>query len=282
MGALGTDTAVEGGSEDGVGRYTALVNRDWEIWGANGGYLAAIALRAAGVHSGRARPASISVQYLRPGRFEPMELDTRTVRGTRRADCIHVAARQGDDDILTAQVWAVDEIEGMEHHHAPMPIDTPPEATPTVLERLEAAGRGDEGPPFRFWENFEARPLDWIDDWETRVAGEPQAGGWYRFTPEETSPDPWVDVCRSVILVDTFTWPAATRAHSGDLPYIAPSLDVNVQLLHHVSDSPWLLAVGQAPVAHRGTIGCFGRVWTPDGRLAAMGTGTCICTPVRR
>jgi acyl-CoA thioesterase len=282
MGVLATDTAVVGSSAEGAGRYTAQVSQDWEIWGANGGYLAAIALRAAGAHCGRARPASISVQYLRPGRFESMELETRTVRGTRRADCVHVVGRQGGDDILTAQVWAIDEMEGMEHHHAPIPIDTPPEATPTVQERLDAAGRGDEGPNFPFWNNFVGRPLDWIDDWETRVAGEPQAGGWYRFTPEETSPDAWVDACRSVILVDTFTWPAATRAHSGELPYIAPSLDVNVQLLHHVSDSPWLLAIGQAPVAHGGTIGCYGRVWAADGRLAAMGTGTCICTPVRR
>jgi len=282
MGALGSDTALVGSSVDGVGHYTGEVSRDWEIWGPNGGYLAAIALRGVGAHTGRARPASISVQFLRPGRFEPIELDVRTVRGTRRADCVHVVARQGGDDIITAQAWAVDETDGLEHHHAPMPIDTPPEATPTVLERLEAAGRADEAPNFRFWENFVARPLDWIDDWETREPTEPQAGGWYRFTPEETSPDPWVDACRSVILVDTFTWPAATRAHSGELPFIAPSLDVNVQLLHHVPDSPWLLAVGQAPVAHRGTIGCYGRVWAADGRLAAMGTGTCICTPVRR
>jgi len=282
MGALDADTAVVGESADGVGRYTAQVSRDWEIWGPNGGYLAAIALRAVGAHSRRVRPASVSVQFLRPGRFEPMELEVRTVRGTRRADCVHVVARQGGDDIITAQAWAVDEVEGLEHHHAPIPVDTPPEATPTVLERLAAAGRDDEGPSFRFWENFHARPLDWVDDWEAREPGEPEAGGWYQLAHGSSWPDPWVDACRSVILVDTFTWPAATRAHRPGAPYIAPSLDLNVQLLHHVADSPWLLAVGQAPVAHRGTIGCFGRVWSADGRLAAMGTGTCLCVPARR
>lgn len=277
VGALGIDTAVEGDE----GRYVAEVSRDWEIWGPNGGYMAALALRAVGAHSGRVRPASISVQFLRPGRFEPIELEVQTVRGTRRADCVHVVARQGGDEIVTAQAWAIDEVEGMEHHHAPIPVATPPEATPTVQERLAAAGRADEAPSFRFWENMEGRPLDWVDDWEHRTAGDPETGGWYRFTPEATSPDPWVDAARSVILVDTFTWPAATRAHAGPLPFIAPSLDLNVQLLHDTSDSPWLLAVGQAPVAHRGTIGCYGRVWTADGRLAAMGTGTCLCTPVR-
>jgi acyl-CoA thioesterase-2 len=282
MGALGSDTAVVGGAEDGVGHFTAEVSQDWEIWGPNGGYMASLALRAVGAHSGRVRPASISVQFLRPGRFEQIELETKTVRGTRRADCVHVRAHQGGDDILTAQAWAVDEVEGLEHHHAPMPIDTPPEATPTVLERLRAAGRDGEVRMFRFWDNFEERPLAWVDDWEHREAGEPEAAGWYRFAHEHSSPDPWVDACRSVILVDTFTWPAAVRAHRGDIPFIAPSLDLNVQLLHHVPDSPWLLAVGQAPVAHRGTIGCYGRVWSADGRLAAMGTGTCLCIPARR
>ncbi len=281
MGALGAETAVEGDVLDGVGRFTATVSRAWEIWGPNGGYMASLALRAVGAHTGRARPASISVQFLRPGRFEEIELETTVVRGTRRADCVHVVARQGGDDIITAQAWAVDETEGLEHHHAPIPIDTPPEATPTMTERLVAAGRADEPPSFPFWENFEARPLDWIEDWETRPAGEPRAAGWYRFTPEDASPDPWVDACRSVILVDTFTWPAAVRAHAGPLPYIAPSLDLNVQLLHDVPDSSWLLAVGEAPVAHRGTIGCYGRVWSTDGRLAAMGTGTCLCIPSR-
>ena len=90
MGALSTDTAVEGESADGVGRYEAVVSRDWEIWGPNGGYLAAIALRAVGAHSGRLRPASISVQFLRPGRFETMELEVRTARHTRRASAVPV------------------------------------------------------------------------------------------------------------------------------------------------------------------------------------------------
>ena len=44
MGDLDRDTAVVG---DG-GRYTATLSDDWEIWGPNGGYIAAILLRAAG------------------------------------------------------------------------------------------------------------------------------------------------------------------------------------------------------------------------------------------
>lgn len=43
MGDFEIDTALAGGN----GRYVAHLSEDWEIWGPNGGYLAAIALRAA-------------------------------------------------------------------------------------------------------------------------------------------------------------------------------------------------------------------------------------------
>ena len=55
MGDFALDTAVSG--EDG--RYTATLSHDWEIWGPNGGYVAAIALRAAGAHSRFDRPATV-------------------------------------------------------------------------------------------------------------------------------------------------------------------------------------------------------------------------------
>src|SRR5436190_7002460 len=43
VGDLAHDTDVVGSD----GRYTATVSGDWEIWGPMGGYVAAIALRAA-------------------------------------------------------------------------------------------------------------------------------------------------------------------------------------------------------------------------------------------
>ena len=112
---------------------------------------------------------------------------------------------------------------------------------------------------FRFWQNFDERPVTWIDDWENRQPGEPEAGGWYRYVPRSTFDDPWVDACRSMILLDTFGWPAVCRLHLRS-EYIAPSIDLSVGFHRAQPAEPWLYAQATAPSAHAGLIGCEGRV----------------------
>jgi hypothetical protein len=55
MGNLDDDTKLIGGE----GLYTARLAPDWKIWGPNGGYVAAIALRGAGQLLCRPAPAGI-------------------------------------------------------------------------------------------------------------------------------------------------------------------------------------------------------------------------------
>ncbi len=93
MGDLGVDTAVE---EIGDGRYRAALSRDWEIWGPNGGYVAAIALRAGAAYSDLPRPASFSCHYLAAGEFAPAEAHVRTLRRTKRAESLAITLTQGD------------------------------------------------------------------------------------------------------------------------------------------------------------------------------------------
>ncbi len=278
MGDLGKDTAVTGGD----GRYTAHVSDDWAIWGPNGGYVASIALRAAMAESSFDRPASLTCQYLRPARFEEVQLEVRTLRQAKRAQCLAVSMTQDGEPILEAQVWAAAEQDAIEHQHAPMWRPGVAADVPTILEQFEAhdIDPGD-GPPFPFWNNFESRPLDFFADWENRPVGEPIAGGWYAYAPTATFDDHVVDACRAVILADTFTWPAVNRAHTGQLPWIAPSLDLWVSFHHDVRDQAWLQVQGEAPIAHKGTISCRSQVWSEDGRLAASGSGTLLCVPIR-
>ena len=56
----------------GTGR---SLHADWEIWGPCGGYVAAVALRAAGAESGQARPASFYCHYLSVAAFGPVDVD---------------------------------------------------------------------------------------------------------------------------------------------------------------------------------------------------------------
>ena len=142
-----------------TGGTTLDLSRDWEIWGPNGGYLAVIALRAAGVHTPLRRPATFSCHYLGVADFDGVDLDVRTIRGSRRTASIAVSMTQAGKPILEAQAWIVGDVDGLEHDAAPMPEVASPDGLPNVDELMKGEERG---PYHAFWSNFEQRPLDWL------------------------------------------------------------------------------------------------------------------------
>jgi acyl-CoA thioesterase II len=275
MGDLAADTAIEGAD----GRYRAELSRDWEIWGPNGGYLAVIALRAAGAHTPLRRPATFSCHYLGVADFNGVDLDVHTIRGSRRAASIAVSMTQGGQPILEAQAWIVGDVDGLEHDAAPMPDVAPPERLPSVAELMTGEERG---PYQAFWGNFEERPLSWLarSEWEAREPGDPTVRSWYRYRPRDTFDDPFVDAGRALLLVDTLGWPAAVRAYTNDLPYYAPSLDVTARFHASSPDTPWLLVEGRSPVARDGLVASAVSVWSGDGQLLASGGQQMLCRPM--
>src|SRR5437870_821672 len=150
MGDLAIDTKVTGS----VGRYSARLSRDWEIWGPNGGYIAAIALRGAGAHSRFDRPATLVGHFLGVASFDaPLDVRVTTLRSAKRAESMRVSLTQGDQPVFDALVWAVGDVTGLEHDLTTMPSKPGPEGLPTVAERI-----GDEivkNPYHRFWSNFD-------------------------------------------------------------------------------------------------------------------------------
>jgi acyl-CoA thioesterase len=86
------------------GRYTAMVHQDWEIWGPCGGYVAAIALRAAGAESPFARPASFFCHYLSVAAFEPVDLVVTPLRSGRTVLAQRVHMSQHGRAVLEAMV----------------------------------------------------------------------------------------------------------------------------------------------------------------------------------
>ena len=126
MGDLEDDTRVEP-TGDRDGRYRAKLSPDWAIWGPNGGYVVAVALRAAGVALGRARPASIVAHILGVAAFDEVDLDVTLLRTSRYASSARVSMRQGDRPIVEALVWGLDPGgAALEHDAAPPPARARP------------------------------------------------------------------------------------------------------------------------------------------------------------
>ncbi len=274
MGDLAADTAVHGS----VGRYSARLSRDWEIWGPNGGYIAAIALRAAGRHSQFGRPVSISGHFVGVATFDDVIITVTTVRLSERAESMRVSMKQGSHAIFEALVWTCAPMEGLEHELALSPADYEPESVPSTAQRMAQAGIDSV---YRFWANLDERSNDWIsgEAWLDRTPEYPSFERWYRFLPTSTFDDLWVDACRSLILIDTLGWPAVCRLHIDDA-YIAPSIDITCTFHRARIQEPWLYAQATSVSANAGIVGCEGKVWARDGALLAMGTSQLLCRPI--
>ena len=275
MGDLGIDTAVE---DCGDGRYRATLSQDWEIWGPMGGYVAAVALRAAGASVDHPRPAAFSCHYLGVARFEPVDIRVETRKSGRSASAQRVEISQEGRPILDAMVWSAADNEGLEHDETTPPAVAGPSELPSITELLPP----DAESPFPFWRNFDAKPLHFEVDWPPEGPRPAQWQEWLKFLPQATFDDPWLDAARSVILVDLPSWPSAHRPHAWQQPpFMAPTLDLNVAFHQPTAAEEWLLCDGAAPLSTRGLFGWTARVWSPGGALHASGGGQCLYRKVR-
>jgi acyl-CoA thioesterase II len=275
MGDLGEDTAVEQVDD---GQFRATLSADWEIWGPMGGYVASTALRAVGATTPFARPASFFCHYLGVAAFDTVDITVTQLRSARTAAAHRAEVTQDGKPILQASVWSIGDVDGLEHDLAVPPGVPSPDDLKTIPELLADAGVEGGGPPFAFWNNLDTKPLDFYPEWPPPEPLPPVWQQWCRFTPTATIPDPWLDACRSLVLVDVQSWPAASRPHvHGVQQFYAPSLDLYVAFQDPQPDSEWLLCDGYAPVARHGLMGWTGRLWSPDGHLAASGGGQLLC-----
>jgi acyl-CoA thioesterase II len=268
MGRLDDDTRLEGEA----GRYRATLSRDWEIWGPNGGYLAVIALRAAGAEARVRRPVSFAAHYLSVARFAPVDLEVTALHRGRRSESLRVSMRQEDRPVLEAIVRTAAELPGLVHDEALAPDVPGPDGLANSRELY-----GPE-PSFPFWSNFESRPVDPATWSKGRPSRSPLVREWYRFVPAARFEDPFLDAGRSLLLIDTVVWPASCQRHV-EPGVIAPSLDVVAWFHRPADDADWLLADAESPIAEGGLIGGTVRIWGADRRLRATGGAQLLCVP---
>lgn len=263
-------TRVE--SEDGG--HSAVLSNAWEIWGPNGGYLAAIALRAAGAVAQIERPASFYCHFLSSPQFDAVALDVRLLKRGRRAESLAVEMTQGGKPILHAMVKTAADAPGYSHQHPQAPDAPAPETLKSYDELLSAERRRR----FSFWNNVERRPLN------QRLSEEPTAPvlrEWARYRPRACFEDPFLDAARALILLDTFGFPAAYQ-HYRSWEYLAPNLDTSAWFHNFSPACEWLLIDCECSVAEHGLMGVSGKVWDTAGTLLASGGAQLCCIPGRR
>jgi acyl-CoA thioesterase len=258
VGDLEEDTAVE---RVGHGHYRAIISADWALWRPVGGYIAAIALRAAGAHSAMPLPASLSCQYLSPVRFDVVDIEVDCLSMSRHAKSLTVRVSQHGSPVLSALVWTIaDDIAGPERRLCVPPDVPPPEQVSEMVPARAATPTGS------FWQNLEVRniPID-----QARPEGL-QVHNWTKFRPRAFFDDPWVDACRELILIDTAIFPAAAVALGGGR-CVAVSMDLYVAFHSPPPAEDYLLVTAQGTAASAGLVCGIAQTRSLDGTLTASG-----------
>jgi acyl-CoA thioesterase II len=262
------DTAIEAvpGSDR---HYRASLSPDWAVWGPNGGYVAAIALRAAMAQSRLERPASFHCHFLAVGDFAPVELRVAAMGGGKRAESLRVEVAQKDRMLLTATVWMVDDgMRGFEHEFGARPDVPAPDALRGYQDLAD-----DYAEWYPIWRSIEGRPTRWREP-----PGPPVWHTWMRFTDTSIA-DRAADALRQLFWLDFPSWNATIAAHPWPFRFLTPNLDLNVQFHRFAPEVSWVLADGFVPLATDGLLGCSSRLWTEDGRLLASAISKHLCRP---
>jgi len=264
------DTAVV---DMGSGRFGATVSsRWWIVMGPNGGYVAAIALRAAvlAVADAARRPISATFHYLRPPVEGDVDIDVAIERSGRTVSNVSVRMTQDGRLVLLALVALGERREGS------LEFD----------ERDSPNGSGlptrPDGSPVPHWSEIPAASIDPERDIPMRsrydmrwgfgdvpFAGEPGAvadsGGWLRL--QQAQP---VDEMVLVAMSDAWMPPVFSRS---TVQIAVPTVDLTVHFRGRPSvdlvgdDAQWCFVRFASPVARNGYLVEHGAVWDASGRL---------------
>lgn len=242
----------------GVIAWESRIDRGWwVVRGPNGGYIAAILLRAlaGAVDEGRA-PRSLTVHYTAPPEEGPVRIEARVERVGRSLSTVSGRMLQGDRTLALALAAFSKPRAGPSFDDAKMPDARPPEECRSFDNVIPIHERYD----YRF--ALGSPPGSGAD--------RALLGGWIR------SAEPRV---ADAALVAAFTdaWPPACFAWTSDRGEIGavPTVDLTIHFrrdlpLVNARADDFYLAVFRSRFAEQGFVEEDGEVWSRDGLLLAQ------------
>ncbi|MGK2948186.1 MAG: acyl-CoA thioesterase [Acidimicrobiales bacterium] len=248
------DTAV---TRITAGHYAATIDPGWWIErGPNGGYLAAIVLRAvlAEVDEPARRPRSMTLHYLRPPVEGPCEVLVTVERVGRGLSTVSARLSQAGRDCIIGLVALGHDRPGPElHDHLAPEVPGPDEVEPRPTD-------GTGGPDIPFRQRYDLRPALGSPPFTSGPAA--LTGGWIRTVDH----DPVDDVLVAAL---TDAWPPAVFSRL-DVPIGVPTVELTVHFRGAPSQEPgWCLVRFRTNEASDGYLDEDGEVWSADGRLLA-------------
>jgi acyl-CoA thioesterase len=247
------DTAVV---PAGGGRFEARMDRGWWVErGPNGGYVAAVILRAltAAVDDPARTPRSFTVHFLTPPEEGPVSVQTTIERAGRELSFVTGRLTQGERLVAVAQAVFSLPVVAPEFDDSTPPQVPPPED----LESLDAPA-----PiviPMR--ERYETR---WAIGPLPFTAGDrADAGGWIRLA----DPRP-ADHILLAAVADAWLPPVFSRARER---FGVPTIDLTIHFRSRVvPDDDWFLVRFRTRSSIEGFLEEDGEIWSRSGHLLAQ------------
>jgi len=258
-------TAVTRVADD---EYAATLSRDWWVFaGANGGYLAAVLLRA--MTERVADPArmarSLTVHYLRPPAEGPVSVATHVVRQGRSLATVTATMTQEGREVATA-------LAAFSLARPSMAFaDAVPPPAPPVEEAPASKWPPELWPPIVH--RFTYLPVTPEAIFEG--GDEAYVAAWARL--REPSP---LDPVLLALLADALAPAVFPKASS---PVAATTIDLTVHFRAPADVPPgdgWVLAAFRSRVGVDGFVEEDGEVWSEDGRLLAQSRQLALVVPL--
>ncbi|RIL06894.1 MAG: thioesterase family protein [Proteobacteria bacterium] len=248
----------EAAPQFGERAFASRIDRGWwVVRGPNGGYVAAIVLKAlaASVDADRA-PRSLTVHYTAPPEEGPVRVETRVERVGRSLTTVAGRMLQGDRVLALALGAFSKPRRGPSFDHARMPAVAPPEDCQPFRGLIPMNAR------YEYRHAIGALPGSGAD-----IAC---IGGWIRCAEPRLADAP-------LVAAITDAWPPAcfAPARSAEEMGPVPTVDLTIHFrrdlpLAQAAPDDFHLAVFRSRFAEQGFVEEDGEVWSRDGRLLAQ------------